>query len=112
VNQLTLAQLWTKLLLHLEAGDLLDFLNKEISRSKILDMLCNMRSFENIDKGNVEAWQKRDACEVGFQHDRQTDIINAGTKQKNEEEGWESESEIHTLSLTRSPECSTRQQKN
>jgi hypothetical protein len=58
-----------------------------------------MRSFENIDKGNVEAWQKRDACEVGFQHDGQTDIINAVTKQKNEEEGWESESEIHTYHL-------------
>jgi hypothetical protein len=26
------------------------FLNEEISKSEILDMMCAMRSFENIDK--------------------------------------------------------------
>jgi hypothetical protein len=31
-----------------------------------------MRSFENIDEDNVEEWPQSDACEVGFQHMRQT----------------------------------------
>jgi hypothetical protein len=33
-------------------------------------MICAVRSFENIDKGNIEEWLQSDACEVGFQHVR------------------------------------------
>jgi hypothetical protein len=42
--------LWTELLSDLEDDDLLGFPNKEISKSVILDMVCAMRSFENINK--------------------------------------------------------------
>jgi hypothetical protein len=50
---------------------------KSISKSKILDMVCAMRSFENINKDNKE-WLQSDECEVGCQHmtDRQTLSIN------------------------------------
>jgi hypothetical protein len=50
-----------------------DFPNEEI-KSEILDMVCAMRSFENINKNNDEEWLDSDACEVGFQRmtDRQT----------------------------------------
>jgi hypothetical protein len=34
-----------------------------------------------------------DACELGFQHVSDTDIVNAAAKQKGEEEGGEDESE-------------------
>jgi hypothetical protein len=40
---------WRILLPYLE-GDLQGFSNKEISKSEILDMVCAMRSFENINK--------------------------------------------------------------
>jgi hypothetical protein len=44
------------------------FPNEEISKSKILDMVCAVRSFENSNEDNVEEWLQSDACEVGFQH--------------------------------------------
>jgi hypothetical protein len=61
-------------------------------------MMCAMRRFENIDEGNVgnvKEWLQSDACELGFQHMTDTDIVCA-TKQKHEEEGGEDKSEIHT----------------
>jgi hypothetical protein len=51
-----------------------------------------MRSFENVDKGNVEELLQCDVCEPGFQH--MTDIVSAAAKQNGEEEGGEDESEI------------------
>jgi sarcosine oxidase delta subunit len=60
------------------------FLNEEISKPEILDMVCAMRSYENI-KANNEEWQKSDGCEVGFQ--LMTDTVNAASKQ-NRKEGW------------------------
>jgi hypothetical protein len=49
-----LIQLWRKFLPDLEEDNLQSFPNKEISKSKILDMVCAMRSFENIDKDDAE----------------------------------------------------------
>jgi hypothetical protein len=49
---MTLVRLWRKLLPDLE-GDLQGFSNEEINKSKILDMVCAMRSFEN-EEDNVE----------------------------------------------------------
>jgi hypothetical protein len=74
VNPGTLVRSWRKILPDLEQDDLQGFPNEEISKSKILDMVCAMRSFENINKDNVEELLQSDACEVGFQHmtDRQT----------------------------------------
>jgi hypothetical protein len=47
---------------------------------------------------------------VGFQHltDRQTDIVNAATKQKGKEEGGEDKSEIRTA-MKRSLNSSQKQ---
>jgi hypothetical protein len=51
MNPLTLVQSWRKLLQDIEDDDLQSFPNEEISKSEILDMVCAMRSLENI---NVE----------------------------------------------------------
>jgi hypothetical protein len=61
----------------------------EINKYKILDMVCAMRSFENIDVYNEE-WLKSDVCELGFQH---TDRVNSTVKRKGEENGGEDENE-------------------
>jgi hypothetical protein len=58
------------------------FPNEEISKSKILDMVCATRSFENFNEDNIEEWLQCDACELGFQHLTDTDIVNAAMKQK------------------------------
>jgi hypothetical protein len=42
------------------------FSNKEISKFKILTMVCAMRNFENGDEDNIEEWLQSDACELGF----------------------------------------------
>jgi hypothetical protein len=44
-------------------------------------MVDAMRSFENIDEDNVEEWLQSVACELGFQHMTDTDIVYA-VKQK------------------------------
>jgi hypothetical protein len=54
VNPVVLVGSCRKLLPDLEEDDLQGFPNKEISKSKIIDMVCTMRSFENIDKDNVK----------------------------------------------------------
>jgi hypothetical protein len=56
------------------------FLMKKSASLEILDMVCAMRSFENVHKDNEE-WLQRDACELGFQHMIDTDMVNAATKQ-------------------------------
>jgi hypothetical protein len=66
---------------------------EEISKPKILDMLCAMRSSENVSEDNIEEWLQSDACELSLQHMTDTDITNAATKQKGEEEGGEDEIE-------------------
>jgi hypothetical protein len=53
VNPVTLVRSRRKLLPHLEENDLQSFRNEGISKSEILDMVCTMRSFENIDEDNV-----------------------------------------------------------
>jgi hypothetical protein len=67
------------------------FLTKK-SASKILDMVCAMIRFENVNKYNAEEWLQSDACELGFQHMTDIDIANAAVKQK-DEEGGEDKSE-------------------
>jgi hypothetical protein len=89
----TLVSSWRKLLPDLEDEDLQGFHNEVISKSKILDMVCAMRSFENTNKNNTEEWLQSDACESDFQHMTDTDIVSAATKQKGKEEGGEDESE-------------------
>jgi hypothetical protein len=67
MNPGALVCLWRKLLPDLEDVDLQIFPNKEIRKSKILDMVCAMRSFENINKDNTKELFLSDECEVGFQ---------------------------------------------
>jgi hypothetical protein len=76
--------LWRKLLPDLDDDYLQGLPNEETSKSKILDMVCATRSFENIDEDNVEEQLQSEACELGFQH--MTDIVNAAAKQKCVEE--------------------------
>jgi hypothetical protein len=48
VNTVTLVRSWRKLLSYLEENDLRSFSNEEINKSEILNLVCSMRSFENI----------------------------------------------------------------
>jgi hypothetical protein len=93
VNPVMLVRSCRKLLSDLEDDDLQGFPNREISKSEILGMVCAMKSFENVNKGNVEEWLQSDACEPGFQHMTNTGIVNVTAKQKGEEEGGDDESE-------------------
>jgi hypothetical protein len=52
VNPIMLDQSCRKLLWDLE-DDFQGFLNEEIMKSKILDMVCAMKSFQNMNKDNV-----------------------------------------------------------
>jgi hypothetical protein len=54
VNPVTLVQSWRKPVPDLEEYGLQGFCNEEISKSEILDVVCAMRSFENINEDNVE----------------------------------------------------------
>jgi hypothetical protein len=77
------------------------FPNAEIGKSKILDMVSAMRSFENVDKNNVEEWLQSDVCELGFQH-TDTDTANAAAKQKGEDDDGDNKSEEEGRSSERS----------
>jgi hypothetical protein len=78
------------LLLDLEEDDLRGFISEEISRSTILDMVCAVRSLKMCGCGcNFEEWLQSNVCELSFQHMMDTDIANAATKEKGEEEGGE-----------------------
>jgi hypothetical protein len=90
VNPVMLVHSGRKHLPDLE-DDLQGFPNEENRKFKILTQ-CAL--------SNIEEWLQSDVCELGFQHDRQTDIVNAATKQKREEEGGKDESEIHTAMRT------------
>jgi hypothetical protein len=54
VNPVMLVQLWRKLVPHLENDDLQGFPDEESSKCEILDMVCAMKSFENVNTDNVE----------------------------------------------------------
>jgi hypothetical protein len=54
MNPVTLVRSWRKLVPGLEDDDLQGFPNEEIRKSEILDVVCAMRSFENMDEDNVE----------------------------------------------------------
>jgi hypothetical protein len=84
--------IWRKHLSDLEA-DLQGFLSEEKRNSDILDMVCAMRSLENVNKDNVGHWLQSDVRELGFQHMTDMDPVNAAAKHKGEEEGGEDESE-------------------
>jgi hypothetical protein len=43
--------------------------------ASFLGIVCAMRSFENINKDNVEEWLQSDACDLCFQH--MTETVNA-----------------------------------
>jgi hypothetical protein len=69
--------------------------NKEVSKSKILNMVWAMRSFENNDEETLKNGYrvmhvKRTSSTW------QTDTVNAPVKQKGEQEYGEDESEICT----------------
>jgi hypothetical protein len=53
--------------------------NKDISKSKILGILCAMKSSENTKEDNVE-WLQSNVCELAFQHIRDM-VIDAAKKQ-------------------------------
>jgi hypothetical protein len=89
INPVTLVQSWRKFLPDLEYG-LQGFPNKEISKSKILDMVCAMKSCENVYVSDAEEWLQSNVCERVFQH--MTVNIADATKQK-EELGEKDESE-------------------
>jgi hypothetical protein len=65
MNPVTLVRLWSKLLQDLEEDNLQSFLNKEVSKSEILDMVCAMRNPEDADKDNAQDWLQSDVCELG-----------------------------------------------
>jgi hypothetical protein len=54
VNPVTLVQSWRRHLPDLEENVLQGFSNEEIRKSEILDMVCVMRSFENINKETLK----------------------------------------------------------
>jgi hypothetical protein len=54
VNPVTLIRSWRKLLPDQEEDDLQGFPDEEIGKSKILDMMCAVRSFGNVNEDNVE----------------------------------------------------------
>jgi hypothetical protein len=54
VNPVTPVQSWRKFLPDLEEDDLQGFSNEEASKSKIFDMMCAMRSFENTNKETLK----------------------------------------------------------
>lgn len=56
------------------------FHNKEISESRILDILCIMRSPKSIDEGDIEKWLHSDAYEQSFEHITDMDIADAVSK--------------------------------
>jgi hypothetical protein len=65
--------------------------NKDISKSKILGILCAMKSSENTKADNVE-WLQSNVCKLAFQHMRDM-AIDAAKKQNGEEESGKNESE-------------------
>jgi hypothetical protein len=92
VNPVMLVQLWRKLLPYLEEDDFKSFPNEEVSKSKILDMVC-------FWKKNNEGMLKNDyrlMCVKWASSTWQADNVNAATKQRGEEEGGEDENEIPT----------------
>jgi hypothetical protein len=54
MNPVMLVQSWRKLLADLEEDDLHGFPNEEISKYKILDIVCAIRSSENINKETLK----------------------------------------------------------
>jgi hypothetical protein len=86
-----MVQSWRKLLPDLEDKNFEGFPNEEIDKSEITDIVCAMRSFENVDKANIEEWLQSDMCELFFQHMTDTDTANAAAKQKGEGGGQSTE---------------------
>jgi hypothetical protein len=68
-------------------NDLQGFANEEITKSKILDVLCTVRSFENINKDLVDEWLQSVACKLGLQHMTNTysDGVAANLQNKRKE---------------------------
>jgi hypothetical protein len=73
VNPVPLVRSRRKLLPDLEGDDLQGFSNKEISKSEILDMVCAIRSSENIDEDTLKNGYRVMCVKSGLPaHDRQT----------------------------------------
>jgi hypothetical protein len=68
VNPVTLVQSWRKLLPDLDDDDddLQGFPNEESSKSEILDMVCAIINFENINEDNTEERLQRDAMRLNW----------------------------------------------
>jgi hypothetical protein len=54
MNPVMLVRSWRKRLPDLEEDDLQGFPNEEIRKSEILDMVCAMRSFKNINEETMK----------------------------------------------------------
>jgi hypothetical protein len=76
MNPVMLVQSWRKLVP--DRDDLQNFPNKEISKSKILDMLCAMRSFKKVTMNN--GYKVMCVCELSLHHM----TANPAMKQKGE----------------------------
>jgi hypothetical protein len=63
--QVALVHSWMILLPVAEENNFHGFSTEEISKSEIRDILCAMRSFENI-RDKVGDWLQFDVCEVAF----------------------------------------------
>jgi hypothetical protein len=88
MNPVTLVRLWRKHLPDLKEDGLQGFPNEEVGKFEILDMECAMRSFENVNKDNVEEWLQSDTCELGFQELTDTDICQCCHETKGRRTGW------------------------
>jgi hypothetical protein len=89
MNPVMLIQSLRKLLPKLRDDDLQGSSNKEISRSKILDMVCAISSFENINKEILKN-RYRAMCVKCASSTRQTDRhYQCSCKTKRRRKGWE-----------------------
>jgi hypothetical protein len=82
------------------------FSNEEFSMSEILDMVCAMSSFENINEETKNGYRVMHVKWASSTY--QTDDVNAATKQTGGEEG-EDQSEIH-IAMRRSVNSSKNKQ--
>lgn len=62
--------------------DLQDPASQEIGKPKILNIVCAMINFENTDKDNTEEWPQSCVCDVGFQHDILSKLMQNGSEKK------------------------------
>lgn len=76
VKPQTLVRSWRKLLPDLEENDFNGFPDDDSSTTEIMTMVKVLQGFENVDEVNVREWINTDACEPGYQHLSDAEIVN------------------------------------